>query len=136
MVASHDIAAHDVLAVLVPAVRIEAAVYLDVVFHHATESVAVLDSATQAEIVVNAVIGGAAVEVPVAAIPAPGVERSVVAGFLDGVEDVAELNHVAFPAAITEVDAGPPTCAPGRRSKTHRGTTPLPLRGRVARRAG
>ncbi len=40
------------------------------------------------------------------AVAAPGVERAVVAGFLDRVEDVAELDHVAAPAAVADVDAG------------------------------
>ena len=47
-----------------------------------------------------------AVEAPVA-VAAPGVERAVVAGLLDRVEDVAELDHVAAPAAVADVDARP-----------------------------
>ena len=47
-----------------------------------------------------------AVEAPVA-VAAPGIERAVVAGFLDRIEDVAELDHVAAPAAVADVDAGP-----------------------------
>ena len=43
---------------------------------------------------------------PQIAVAAPGVERAVVAGFLDGVEDVAELDDVAAPATVADVDAG------------------------------
>ena len=39
---------------------------------------------------------------PPEAVAAPGVERAVVAGFLDGVEDVAELDDVAAPAAVAD----------------------------------
>ena len=40
------------------------------------------------------------------AVAAPGVEAAVVAGFQHGVEDVAELDEVAAPAAVADVDAG------------------------------
>lgn len=44
-------------------------------------------------------------QVPIA-VAAPGVERAVVAGLLDRVEDVAILDDVAAPAPVADVDAG------------------------------
>ena len=40
------------------------------------------------------------------AVAAPGVKTAVVAGFLDGVEHVAELDEVAAKGAVADVDAG------------------------------
>ena len=47
-----------------------------------------------------------AVQPPIA-VAAPGIEGAVVAGLLHRVEDVAELDDVAAPAAVADVDAGP-----------------------------
>ena len=44
---------------------------------------------------------------PPVAVAAPGIERAVVARLLDGVEDIAELDGVAAPAAVAEIDARP-----------------------------
>ena len=41
------------------------------------------------------------------AIAAPGIERAMVAGFANRVEHVAEFDHVAAPATVADVDAGP-----------------------------
>ena len=55
------------------------------------------------------VVGRHRVHLPAVAVPeavaAPRVERPVVAGLLDRVEDVAELDDVAAPAAVADVDA-------------------------------
>src|ERR1019366_5303297 len=42
---------------------------------------------------------------PVAIAP-PGVERTVVTGFFDRVEDIAKLHDVAAPAAVADIDSG------------------------------
>lgn len=43
---------------------------------------------------------------PPESIAAPGIEAAVVASFEDGVEDIAEFNHVSAECSFVDVDAG------------------------------
>src|ERR1700687_645379 len=143
----NNIAAKNIIAVVVPNVGMKCVVHQDIVLAGAIEALPQLEPAVEAEIIENVVVAGAIVKVNIPAmiaaparvrknsrlhgvehgefclnamdrrvqinpgdtppaVPTPGVERSMVASFLHGVENIATVDVGPGPAAISEVDSG------------------------------